>query len=247
MREKVATQLISFFLFFVLLFLFLRLVGPLPLTINSVTTTKTQTFNVTGEGTATAKPDIATITVGVQADDNTVADVQNQLNTNINKVTSAIKNLGVKDQDIQTSNYNISPNYNYLSGNQKIQGYSASTNLVIKIHDLSKVNQVIDAATSNGANQVGGVSFDVSDKAQAEDQARQQAIDQAKQKAQDAARIAGFKLGRLINYSEDFGQQLVPLPMMGVAADKAVASPSTQVQPGSNEIQVTVTLSYEID
>lgn len=231
--------------FFILLFSFTKIFGPIPFSVNSVTTTKSTTFDVTGEGKVTASPDIALVTVGIQANGSTVKQAQDQINSTINKVSDAIKKLGVDPKDIKTTNYNINPTYDFASGSQRIKGYSANTNLQIKVRQLDRANSVIDAATANGANQVGGISFDIDDKTKLENEARAKAVDEAKKKAADAAKIAGFKLGRIINYSENSGG-ISPVPLRAMVQDMAIGGTPAQVEPGSSEIVVSITLSYEI-
>ncbi len=233
-------------LFFVLLFAYTKLAGPIPFSVNSISTMKTDTFTVLGEGKVIVPPDIAVINVGVQANGGSVKQVQDELNRKINAVSEAVKRVGVKDADIQTSNYSIYPQYDYQTGGQRITGYQASSNLTVKVRDIDRANDVIDGATAAGANQVGGMSFDVDDKTKAQNEAREKAVAEAKRKAQDAARIAGFRLGNIVNYQESFGGGMPPVPLMARAeADKAMGAP-TQVEPGSSEIVVTVSLSYEL-
>lgn len=231
--------------FFTLLLIYTKLVGPIPFSVNSIITTKSDTFQVSGEGVVEVKPDVALVTVGVSANGSTVKAAQDQLNGAINKVSQAVKQLGVSDKDIKTTNYNINPTYDYLSGSQKTTGFTASSNLSIKVRQIDKANSIIDAATQSGANQVGGVSFDVDDKTKAENEAREKAVAVAKKKSEQAARIAGFRLGRIINYQENFGGYPVPLPY-AIGTTESKSSPPTQIEPGSNEIRVTVTLSFEI-
>lgn len=232
--------------FFIALFLYTKLAGPIPFSVNSVTTTKSDTFNVTGEGKATAIPDLASVNVGITANGASVLQVQDQINTTSNKISDSIKKLGVDSADIQTSNYNINPNYDYSGGTQHINGYSASTNLTIKVKDTQKINQVIDTASSNGANQIGNVTFELSDKTKAENDARSKAVADAKSKAENAAKIGGFKLGRLVNYSESLGNNPQPVQYQKVAGAPALDTKVTQIEPGSSEINMTVTLSYDI-
>lgn len=232
--------------FFILLFSFTKVFGPIPFSVNSVTTQKSTTFDVTGEGKVTVIPDVALITVGVLANGSTVKAAQDQMNAAINKVSGGIKNLGVESKDIETTNYNINPEYDYSAGSQKIKGYSASTNLSIKVRQIEKANAVIDSATANGANQVGGISFDVLDKTKIEDEARMKAVAQAKKKASQAAKIAGFKLGRIVNYSENQAGDIRPIPMMAFAEAKAGGGVPTEIETGSSDITVIVTLSYDI-
>lgn len=233
-------------LFFIALFAYSKLVGPIPFSVNSITTTKTDTFSVTGEGKVTIPPDIAVVSAGVQAQGPTVKAVQDQLNKNINAVSAAVKVAGVDAKDIKTSGYNINPMYDYTGGPQRITGYQASSNLTIKVRAIDKANAVIDAATGAGANQIGGITFDVDNKTAAQNQARELAVADAKSKATNAAKIAGFKLGNIINYSEDFGSAPRPIPMFAKADAGLGGGAPTAVEPGSNEITVDVTLSYQI-
>mgnify|MGYP003392988302 CR=1 FL=1 len=231
--------------FFVLLFSFTKIFGPIPFSVNSVVTTKSTTFDVTGEGKVSAIPDIALINVGVFSQAPTVKQAQNLLNKNINQVSDAIKNLGIDKKDIQTSNYNITPSYDFSGSSQKITGYLASSNLSIKVRQIDKANSVIDEATANGANQVGGINFDIDDKTKLEDEAREKAVAAARKKAETAAKIAGFRLGRIVNYSESQLGFLRAVPMMALADTKSQGAP-TEVEPGSTDITVSITLSYEI-
>lgn len=83
------------------------------------------------------------------------------------------------------------------------------------------------------------------DKIKAENEAREKAVADAKKKAETAAKIAGFKLGRIINYSEGTADFPRPIPLRAIGTTE-MASDITQVEPGSTEIIITVTLSYEI-
>lgn len=233
--------------FFLSLFAFTKLVGPIPISLSSVTTTKTDTFSVTGEGKVTMIPDIAVVSVGVAAQGATVSQVQQQLNSKMNAISNAIKRLGIDDKDIKTTNYNISPTYDYTNPTQRVTGYQANSTLTIKVRKIDSANSVVDAATANGANQVGGISFDVDDKTNAENQAREQAVADAKSKAEAAAKAAGFTLGRIINYSEGGGATPRPIMMDKASLPMAGGGAPTQVEPGSSELSVTVNLSYEIN
>lgn len=232
--------------FFVLLFIYTKFFGPIPFSVNSVTTNKSTTFDVTGEGKVNALPDVASVNVGIRTQGPTVKTAQDQTNSVINKVSQTLKTLGVDSKDIQTTNYNINPDYDFSAGSQKIKGYTASTALSIKVRATDKVNSIIDAASANGANEVSGISFDVDDKSKYEFEAREVAVSDAKKKAQQTAKITGFKLGRIINYSENFGDVPGPIPFAASAELKIKGGIPTQIEPGSSEIKVMVTLSYEI-
>jgi len=253
LRRVVAPVVIILF-FFASLFIYTKLAGPIPFDVNSVTTSKSDAFSVTGEGKVDAKPDTATVRLGVIASGNTEAEAKNLLNSNINKVIEGIKELGISEDKIKTENFNIYPQYNDIGPDRvinpatdqnQISGYTGNTNISVIVDTAELANKVVDAAVADGANQVGGVDFQVKDKTGALNKAREMAVADAKKKAEDAARIAGFNLGKIINYSE--GQNGgYPVPMMAKAGDNARESAPTQIQPGTNEISISVTLSYEI-
>lgn len=242
MREKLLTILMSFVAFFILLFLYTKLSGPIPFVVDSVTTNKDQTFNVLGEGEVAVKPDLAVLNVGIQASGNSVAIAQDKVNSVINQVSGALKKLGINEADIQTANYSVNPEYDYSAGKQSITGYQANTSLSIKVRNIEKINTVIDSATNSGANQIGNITFDVEDKQKFEDEARKKAVENAKNKALMVAKTAGFSLGRLINYSESFQ----PGPPSFRDAIGASEKAQTSIEVGSNNIKVIVTLGYEI-
>lgn len=252
--SQIATNLASLLIFFILLFAFTKVLGPIPFDITQVTTSKSDAFTVTGEGKVEAKPDSATVRLGVVARAATSELARDGLNKNINAVIESIKALGVAQEDIKTENYNIYPEYGdirpmpadtQVSDKNSISGYTANTNITVTVDTAEMANKVVDTGTANGANQVGGVDFKVKDDDAALNQARELAVADAKKKAEDAARIAGFKLGKVINYSEGTGGGY-PVPMYAKAEDGRGGGVPTQIEPGTNEVVVTVSLSYEI-
>lgn len=234
--------------FFIALFAFIKLAGPIPLSLSSVVTNKTDSFTVTGEGKVSLSPDIARIQAGVIAQGASVKQAQQDINKKIKAISDAIKKLDVDAKDIQTAQYSVHPQYDYRDGKQKITGYEATTTVSIKVRDMDKANDVIDMATTNGANQIGGISFDVDDRTKVENEARAKAVGDAKKKAETAARTAGFTLGRVINYAEHTGGDMRPAPMMYAKAEMAGAADQVEstIEPGSQDIMVSVSLSYEI-
>ncbi|OGH11382.1 MAG: hypothetical protein A3B38_00960 [Candidatus Levybacteria bacterium RIFCSPLOWO2_01_FULL_36_13] len=235
--------------FFILLFIYTKLAGPIPFYINSVNTTKTDLFSSSGEGEATAVPDEATISVGVTKNASSVDEAQKQANTVANKLISDLKKLGILDKDIKTTNYNVNPNYEIqplmpTRGGQS--GYSVTQNIEVKIKPIENVNKVIDLATKDGANLVGGVNFTFSDELQKnlEEKATKEAVENAKEKAQILASAAGVRLGKIINVvSSTNNPPFYPLS----ASDKGevLDQEPTNITPGENTINVGVTIYYE--
>lgn len=252
---SVISTLVTLLTFFVLLFAYTKVAGPIPFEVNSITTSKADAFSMTGEGKVDAKPDSATVRLGVLAKGSTESATKDLLNTNINKVLAVVKALGVSEDKIKTENFNIYPEYDNSrpimlapdapSKQNEISGYTGNTNITITVETAELANQIVDAGVAAGANQVGGIDFQVKDKTEAMNKAREMAVADAKKKAEDAARIAGFKLGKVINYSEGQNGNYYA-PMMARAGDAKELSAPTQIQPGTNEIAISVTLSYEI-
>ena len=243
-----AIPLITVLFIFLCLLAFVKFAGPLPFSVNSISTTKDSLFTVDGKGEVTAVPDTAMLSLGVTKNASTVQSAQDQVNSIINKVTDDLKSLGVDSKDIKTTDYNVNPEYDYNTGDQKLNGYTVDASLEVKVSPIDKANKAIDIATKDGATDVGGVQFVVADDKQKElmNQARKQAIDDAKSKAEVLSRDSGLRLGRIVDVQEN--PQYNPVPMMAGAMPKtadSVVQPATQLNPGQNKITVDVILSYE--
>lgn len=240
-------HIFTIFFIFLGLFLYIKFAGPIPFTINSVTTTKDSFFTVDGKAEVTAIPDTAQISLGVTQKATTVQQAQTQVNTIINKITTDIKNLGVGDKDIKTTNYSVNPEYDYSTAKQTLTDYSVNANLQINVKPIDKANQAVDLATRDGANQVGGIQFTVNDteQKQLENQARNQAIQDAKDKAKSISQAAGLRLGRIVDVKESPQYNPRPIPYLAAEKTSDTTTPPTQLNPGENQITSTVTLSYE--
>ncbi len=243
--------------FFIVLFAYTKLAGPIPFSVNSINTTKTDLFSADGQGTLTAVPDQASVTVGITVQSQTVDGAKNKVNQTADKIIGDLKKLGLSDKDIKTNNYSVTPNYaNAIvpmtapmipaGGTQTISGYTVTQNLEINVKPIEKANQVVDTATKDGANLVGGVNFTFSDalSKSLEQKATQTAVDNAKAKAQNLAKAAGINLGKIVNVIETSNQPR-PLMMAGGAVAKTDQSAPTDITPGENTMTVNVVLYYE--
>lgn len=241
--QNVKTPLLTILFIFLGLFLYTKLVGPIPFSVNSVTTNKSDVFSVTGEGKATAIPDTAQLSLGVTKTSTTVASAQEQANTAANKIIEDLKNLGIAEKNIRTTNYSVSPNYDFSRGGQNITGYTVTQSLEVNVTPIDTANKAIDAATAAGGNIVGGVNFTFDDetKKELEQKARVEAVKMAKEKAESLANATGIRLGRIVDVQESTGFEPRPIMMQALEAKSA----DTQLQPGKNSISISITLSYE--
>lgn len=224
-----------------------RFTGPLPFSITQTTTQKQSTFDVRGESKISTIPDKAVVNLGITVNEDAVKTAQDKANSIINAINAELGKLGIDKKGIKTENYTLYPNYNYDNGRQAITGYTVNATLTASITDFAKLNQAIDAATRVGANQIGGITFTLSDekKKETETQARKEAIDDAKDRAQDLAKLAGMKLGKIVNVAEQPNFNIAPYEMALRSGMGGGGGAPTNVEPGSTTFQYTVTLSYE--
>jgi uncharacterized protein len=202
---------------------------------------------VSGTGEVTATPDIAILTLGVQAQEATVKAAQSEAAVAMNAVMNALKSNGIADKDIQTQWYSISAvtTWDDKTREQTTIGYSVSNTVTAKIRDISKAGTIIDAVADAGGNltRINGISFTVEDPTAYNSQARQKAMQDAAAKAQQLANLAGVTLGKVIYISE--GSSSTPQPIR--YSDVAVgASASTPISSGELDITIAVQVGYAI-
>jgi uncharacterized protein YggE len=202
-------------------------------------------ISVHGTGRITIKPDIATFSVGVDVQANKAREAMNQASTRMNAIIAALKAGGIADADRQTSQISLNPTYDYNNNRQVLTGYSASQSLTVKVRAIDKTGDLIDAAVTAGANNVGGISFSVDDPAAAMDQARTAAVADARHRAEALAKAAGITLGAPIQVSENGGTP--PPPILYERQGAAVAGDkSTPVNPGTTEVTIDVDVVFAI-
>lgn len=237
--EKRVEFIGSIIIFFALLFVYSKWGPAIPF--STITQSKGEPMMVTETGKATVVPDVAIVTIGIESQGQSLKQVQNEVNTKSKSLTDSLKKLGVDGKDIKTTNYNVNPEYDYQLSPYKINGYKVSTNYEVKINNFDNVNEALTIATRNGANIIGNISFEVSDKIKFEltQKAREEAVKLAKEKAEGLAKASGISLGKIINISESTNSNY---PMPVVMYDTKTAN----VTPGETEITVTVTLSYSL-
>ncbi|MGD0576778.1 MAG: SIMPL domain-containing protein [Candidatus Staskawiczbacteria bacterium] len=217
----------------------------------------TYQITVSGEGKVYAKPDVAVVSLGVTTTGATVADVATSNTIKMNSVIDAVKKMGIADKDIQTTTYNLTPDYNSAqvvynmpmmpAGNSsKIIGYTLEQDIQVKIRDFTKIGDILSVTASSGANQIGDLQFTIDNPDQYKNEAEADAIAKAKTNAQSLAKASGIQLGKLINVQ--VGNNYYPAaynsPMMAGASSAAVPSPT--VEPGQQEIDMTVNLIYQV-
>ena len=221
---------------------YFKWIGALPISVTQ--TQKMSTFDATGEGKVVVVPDQAVLSMGVQEEGLNLKQVQEAVNKKMASLTKSLKEMGINEKDIKTTGYNYYPDYN----NKNL--YRAYANVSVVVRDLEQVSPVMDLIGKLGLDDVSGPTFGLSDELMNKTvkEARSLAIDKAKAKAEELAGLAGMRLGRIVNVVE--GSNRSPnylmreaLPITG--GGDMNAKTATPIEPGSSEVSVSVTLSYE--
>ena len=202
-------------------------------------------LSVSARAEASRTPDIATLSTGVVTQ---AADANAALKANsaqMAQVVSTIRSAGVAERDIQTSGISIHPQYRHAENQPPtITGYQASNTVDIKVRDIGKLGQVLDALVASGANQVHGPSFGIDQPEAVYDEARQAALAQAQARAEMYARSLGLRVRRIVSISEGGGFQ-PPVPMMKAMAMDARME-SAPVSPGETTLSANLDVVFEL-
>lgn len=206
------------------------------------------TITVSATSEVYAQPDLALTSVGVVSEAKTVLKAMQYNTEKMNAIIAFIKNQGVEDKDLKTVNFNISPRYEWDEQwrNRILAGYEVSQSLQVKIRDLAKIGDIIQGATTAGANDVGSLQFTIDNEDALREEARNKAIQEAKENAKILASQLGVRLAKMINFSEN---GLTPVPYYSVALKEATGmggGATPDIQTGENKISVTVALTYQI-
>lgn len=201
-------------------------------------------ISATGTGKVYVVPDLAYVYIGVHTQAADVATALADNNTQAQAIATTLTGLGIADEDIQTTSFNVYPQQNYGPDGQALDTtYAVDNTVYVIVRDLKNLGSILDASVKAGANTINGVSFDVADRTSAEAQARKLAVDNAKTNAAELADLAGVSLGDLLNINVYSNSNPTP-----VYAEKggARADASTTIAAGQLVIQVDANLSYEI-
>lgn len=202
-------------------------------------------MTVTGRGEATAVPDIATMSIGVETEAKTPSQALSENATRMNAVMVKLKDAGIAEKDLQTSQLGIWPIYPDRSSStakRKVISYRASNQLSVTLRAIDRVGEILDQAVADGANTVNGPSFSVAEPEPFYQSARDAAVADAMAKAERYAKAAGVSLGEVISISEAGGGPVFARQMRA----EAMAA-STPVAAGENTFSASVTMVFAID
>lgn len=191
-------------------------------------------------------PDVAQIGAGVQTRAPTAQEAVRQNAAAMEKVVARLRALGIDRKDIQTSNFNLNAQYDHREGQaQRFIGYDVHNQVQVKLRNLERAGEVLDALVAAGANNIYGPNFMLEADESAKADARAKAFARGRAMAQEYARMAGMSGLRLLEVSEVF--QNYGRPMGGAVAMRMEASDaSTPIEPGEVGTGVNLTVKYEM-
>lgn len=203
-------------------------------------------LTVTGNGRATAEPDLASVTFGVDLSAEDPAEAVSEAAARVDSALAAASAIDVAEEDIHTSSYSmwIEPVYDPVTYEETDElAYHVSHRLTAKVRNMDRVGEFLAAVVEAGANTVSGVSFSTEDRTELLSRARRNAVNNAGRKARELAGELGLTLGPAINVSEytsyyptDYGY-----------GDYYDAMGEPAVSPGAFSVGVDVTVTFEIE
>lgn len=209
------------------------------------------TISMSGYAEQKVVPDTATLNIGVIVQAATAKEASNENAALMSAVIAELKAMGLQDKEIKTSYVSVSPTYNYNTNDtaQTIVGYSASNSVQITTTKLDNLSEIIDRSTAAGANDIGSISFSVSDDKQKQlrEDLVNEAVADASSKADTLAKSLGVEITgvRTSSISESSDSRVYEYDMATVA--KGSGAVSTPIQPGESTVSMAVQVTYYIE
>ncbi|MCL4767615.1 MAG: SIMPL domain-containing protein [Hyphomicrobiaceae bacterium] len=200
-------------------------------------------ISISASATVTAEPDIALISTGVVSEAQTAREALERNTAAMRRLIEGLKAAGIEGRDIQTTSFNVEPRYEQAKDGRPpaIVGYRVLNDVRITTRDIGRLGEVLDRAVTLGANQIGGIQFEVSKSETLKDEARREAMANARRRAQLFAAAAGVELGEVLRIEEDV-QEDGPRPVPYARALKA----SVPIERGTATLEARVSVTWAL-
>ncbi|MCM3704568.1 MULTISPECIES: SIMPL domain-containing protein [Cytobacillus] len=204
---------------------------------------KPNTLRVSGEGKLAVQPDQANIKLGVITEDQELQKAQEQNAAAISNVKKALNAIGITDKQIQTSDFSIFPQYDFVDGKQIFRGYKVEHILDITVNEIENTGLVVDTAVDSGANTVRGITFETENSQELYQKALGLAVLDAIRKAETIASSLRVQLiSTPVSVSE--GTLGLVQPVSFESSTFVKSAVSTPIQPGTIEIESHITAEF---
>ena len=227
-----------------LLVLLAGCLGPLqttPATTDSTATDDT-TISATGTGSMSTDADLAVVSVAVVATADSADAARGQVAADVERMRAALREAGVPDDAVETTSFSVHPDYDFRDGERTDRGFRAVHSFRNET-DPARAGEVVDVAVGNGATEVYGVSFTLSEETRASlrAQAVERAVTAARADADSMAGAAGLSVTSVETMSTSGG--FSPVERVDLA-ESAADGARTTFEPGPVTVSVTVDVTY---
>ena len=204
-------------------------------------------LDISATGSVSRVPDLAIISAGVVTKSPTASGAIADNAARMERVRAALKRAGIADRDIQTSSINLNPDYRYDNNQPPVlTGYQASNSVSIRFRDIRNTGKILDALVAQGANQINGPSLTIDKPEAAYDEARTKALAAGRARADLYARSLGMRVTRLLSVSEGGTNMPRPPYPMAMMAQAERSDAKTAIEPGSQDLEITLGMSFEL-
>ncbi|WP_160912648.1 SIMPL domain-containing protein [Halobacillus litoralis] len=201
-------------------------------------------LKVNGVGKVQVRPDVANVNIGVVTQDENLEKAQQDNARIMESVRNQLVAAGIPEENIQTADYFIFPEYDYVDGKQEFRGYQVTHTLKVTIDDVSQTGYVIDTAVTAGANRISSIAFTVSDPYQNYQEALRIALGNALANAQTIANTMGLNLDQTPVKIMELGTAPVA-PVQSFQKAEALGAATTPIEPGTLETVAKVEAHFQ--
>lgn len=208
------------------------------------------TISVRGTAKQEVAPDMAYVTLGIKVEADTAEAARSQAAVASQKVKRTLLGLAITESNIQSSAYNLYPDYENNKGKSKLKGYALNTTLRVKVDDLKKLGDVIDKTVQDGITNVNQVSFALSEKSTVQRQLLAAAVDNARIKAAIVANAGGRNIGEMLsaNVNDYSGETIImDAARYKSAMPGANEGAATQLMPGTLKVNANVEVVFKLN
>ncbi len=214
----------------------------------SAATPPNRSITVVGVGKAYGTPDVANVTIGVETSDESVQQAVDDNAAKMTDIIAALKDLGIADKDIQTSNYSVwaerePQRFPEVEGAEGPVTYRVTNQVSVKVRDLGLLGDVLDGVVAAGANNIYGIGFSVDDPSDLQAEARANAVEDARARAESLAELNNVQVGDVLSISEVITGGG---PVYERAAAAVPYGGGAPIEPGELEVQMSVQITYAI-
>jgi uncharacterized protein YggE len=202
------------------------------------------TIVTSGEATVSRPPDVAYLTLAVEARARNPRDAQQQNAVAMSAVRQQLTNARIPTDALRTLGLWLEQEFDNQNGRRVARGFVARNTVEVRIEDVARAGEVADAVVQGGATALNGIRFDLKDRGAAEREALRLAVADARQRADAAAAGAGRTVDRLLKIEESRGEGIVQPRMFALRAE--AGAQATSVEPGLIEIRARVTLTVSM-